>query len=101
MTRKCQVGAPAEEDIQSWAQHSCLETVPDDVMRYIGRALPSAVSFVFSCQARLHTSSRRGPSMPLEDPYECMSRLLAQRREPCQGIATACSTQLGEWLGVQ
>ena len=46
------MGAPAEEDLQSWAQHSCTDTVPDDVMRYIGRALPGAVSFVFSCQAR-------------------------------------------------
>ena len=51
-----QVGAPAEEDLQSWGQHSCTETVPDDVMRYIGRQLPGAVSFVFSCQVRLHTS---------------------------------------------
>lgn len=52
------MGAPAEEDLQSWAQHSCTDTVPDDVMRYIGRALPGAVSFVFSCQARLHMLRR-------------------------------------------
>ena len=53
-----QVGGPAEEDLQSWAQHSSMDTVPDDVMRYIGRALPGAVSFVFSCQARLRILSR-------------------------------------------
>ena len=47
-----QIGAPAEEDLKSWGQHSSTETVPDEVMRFIGRHLPGAVSFVFSCQAR-------------------------------------------------
>ena len=45
-----QDGAPAEEDLQKWGQHSSTETVPDSVMRTIGAELPGLVSFVFACK---------------------------------------------------
>ncbi|KAK9808913.1 hypothetical protein WJX72_006358 [[Myrmecia] bisecta] len=44
---RAQVGAPAEEDLKSWGQHSSTATVPDAVMQHIG---DEQVSFVFSCQ---------------------------------------------------
>ena len=45
-----QIGAPAEEDLRSWGQHSATATVPDEVMRAIGAELPGVVSFVFTCK---------------------------------------------------
>ena len=46
-----QVGAPAEEDLKSWGQHTSTSTVPDSIMRTIGQELPGQVSFVFTCKA--------------------------------------------------
>ncbi|CAL8470234.1 g9776 [Coccomyxa elongata] len=48
---KDQVGAPAEEDLKSWGQHTSTSTVPDSIMRTIGQELPGQVSFVFTCKA--------------------------------------------------
>ena len=50
-----QDGAPAEEDLQSWGQHSSTDTVPDRVMQSIGIELPEQVSFIFAC--KVFTSS--------------------------------------------
>ncbi|KAK9834193.1 hypothetical protein WJX81_007238 [Elliptochloris bilobata] len=62
---RAQVGAPAEEDLQSWGQHSSTETVPDEVMRYIGCQLPGVVSFVFSCQVDGKPLEHEAPLAPL------------------------------------
>ena len=48
-----QDGAPAEEDLQSWGQHSSTDTVPDRVMQIIGAELPGQISFVFACKVPL------------------------------------------------
>ena len=48
-----QDGAPAEEDLPSWGQHSSTDTVPDRVMQSIGIDLPEQVSFIFACKVLL------------------------------------------------
>jgi hypothetical protein len=67
-----QIGAPAEEDIKNWGQHSAVATVPDPVMH---KAAGEEVSFVFTCQVEgmkvveptgpVTPHNRRGGVMPL------------------------------------
>ena len=45
-----QVGAPTEEDLMNWGQHTGPSTVADEVMQRVGAELPGTISFVFSCQ---------------------------------------------------
>jgi len=44
------VGAPAEEDLKNWGQHTGSASVPDEIMRRVGEDLPGTVSFIFTCQ---------------------------------------------------
>ena len=45
-----QTGAPAEEDLKNWGQHTGAASVPDEIMQRIGDELPGIISFVFTCQ---------------------------------------------------
>ena len=45
-----QVGAPTEEDLKNWGQHTGPSTVADEVMQRVGEELPGTISFVFTCQ---------------------------------------------------
>ena len=47
-----QVGAPAEEDLKNWGQHSGPGTVPDEILQRVGEELPGTITFVFTCQVR-------------------------------------------------
>ena len=64
-----QDGAPAEEDLQAWGQHSSTDTVPDRVMQSIGAELPGQVSFVFACKVSLLLLSSWHPSLPSRFNY--------------------------------
>ncbi len=44
------MGAPAEEDLKNWGQHTGSTSVPDEIMQRVGEDLPGAVSFIFTCQ---------------------------------------------------
>ena len=107
-----QDGAPAEEDLQAWGQHSSTDTVPDRVMQSIGAELPGQVSFVFACKVSLLLLSSWHPGLPppfltLLMPYSiCMNMRLSSGRasllhqKPALQISTERGmSHAGGWQG--
>lgn len=55
-----QEGAPAEEDLKNWGQHSGSATVPDKILQQVGEELPGTISFVFTCKVKLQNAFHLG-----------------------------------------
>ncbi|KAK9916056.1 hypothetical protein WJX75_007902 [Coccomyxa subellipsoidea] len=87
-----EIGAPAEEDLKSWGQHTSTSTVPDAMMRTIGQQLPDQVSFVFSCKVA-------GKAIEGEEP-EVLPPGASSRDAPAAGTPVTPAMRPAERAGL-